>query len=323
VSGRRRAKLDGAARGLGAAEGGTISGRRAMRRVLFATVIVIASIGLAGSAARADAPRDVGWWTVTNPGGLPAAPPAPPDVKAGDLLIQGGGGGAPTAYAALLYELDPVATAGNLTLATAPNSGTTPSTTLQVCQLLQPINHPEQGGPMSDAPPYNCAHKATAAPGTDGKYQFNAADLVSNGLVAVAILPTGPVDRVVLSAPDANSLTTQPGPAGSPLPDSSAAIAPTDTGAVPLPDTSGLAAGTSPGFTEGLPGAAVGPTSVSPAPAATPASPNSSGIFVPTVSAGPEKATPLLVVLFIVAGLGGVGLWLYAGRQRDGVAVTA
>ena len=294
-----------------------------MKRVLFAAVIVIASIGLAGSAARADAPRDVGWWTATNPGGLPAAPPAPPDVKAGDLLIQGGGGGAPTAYAALLYELDPGAAAGNLNLTIDPNGATTPSTTLQVCPLLQPINHPEQGGPLTDAPPYNCAHKATAAPSTDGKYQFNAADLMSNGLVAVAILPTGPVDRVVLSAPDANSLTTQAGPAGSPLPDSSAAIAPTDTAAVPLPDTSGLATGTSPGFTEGLPGATAGPTSVSPAPAATPASPNSSGVFVPTVAAGPEKATPLLVVLFIVAGLGGGALWLYAGRPRQDAPVTA
>ena len=177
---------------------------------------------------------------------------------------------------------------------------------------------------MSDAPPYNCAHKVTAAPSADGKYQFDASGLVSNGVLAVAILPTGPIDRVVLNAPDANSLTTQPSAAGSLLPDSGAVIAPTDTGAVPLPDTSGLATAAGPGFTEGLPGAtATGPTSVSPAPAATPGQPGAGGFFVPTVASGPEKATPLLVVLFIVAGLGGAALWLYAGRPRREAVVTA
>src|SRR5437660_854289 len=84
-----------------------------------------------------------------------ASPPAPPDVPGNDLLIQGGGGGAPPAFAAVLYELGPGSTVTNLTLTIAPNSAMTPSTTLQICPLLQPINHPEQGGPMSDAPPYN------------------------------------------------------------------------------------------------------------------------------------------------------------------------
>jgi hypothetical protein len=272
--------------------------------------------------ARADAPRDKGWWTATNPGGLPTDPPAPPDVPASGLLIQGGGGGAPTAYAAVLYELDPSATASTLTLTIAPNSVTTPLATLQVCPLLQPINHPDQGGPLSDAPPYNCAHKVTAAPGSDGKgYQFSASALVTDRVVAVAILPTGPVDRVVLNAPDANSLATQAGTSdtGASVSDAGATAASPDSAAAPLGDaTSGFASGGgsgSPNLSDSLPGAAVsGPAGVSPPLAgASPAA--SAGSFVPAVSSAPEKATPLLVVLFVAAALGGGALWLYAGRQ--------
>ena len=62
--------------------------------------IAIATIGLTSVPAAADAPRDQGWWTVTNP-----LPPLP-DVPARGLLVQGGGGGAPTAVAAILYELE-------------------------------------------------------------------------------------------------------------------------------------------------------------------------------------------------------------------------
>jgi hypothetical protein len=297
-----------------------------MRRLVFAAVAAVMTLGVLPTAAHADAPRDKGWWTVTNPGGLPAAPPAPPDVPADGLLIQGGGGGAPTAYAALLYELPQGSTAGNLTLTIAPNSATTPSTTLQVCPLLQPINHPEAGGPIADAPPFNCAHAVTAAPGADAKgYQFQAAGLVADGLVAVAILPTGPVDRVVLSAPDAGSLTTQESiDSSSSGTDNSAN--PSDAAPAPLSDaTSGLQnTGASPSLADSLPGAsAAGPSSVSPAPAATPnAQTGVGGAFVPAVSAGPEKATPLLVILFVAAGLGGAVLWLYAGRQRADAALS-
>ena len=285
--------------------------------------IAIATIGLTSVPAAADAPRDQGWWTVTNP-----LPPLP-DVPARGLLVQGGGGGAPTAVAAILYELDPGTTAGALTLTVAPNSLTTPAATLELCALLQPINHPDQGGPMSDAPPYNCGNKVTAAPSADGKsYQFNAAGLVTDRLLAVAILPTGPVDRVVLSAPDANSLATQQSSAGAASPgiDNSAATGLSEPASAPPPEAaSGFqGAGASPSLADSLPGAAAtAPSSVSPAPAAAP--PRTAGVpgvFVPAVSTGPEKATPILVLLFVAAGLGGAVLWLYAGRHRADAAVS-
>ncbi|HEV3352179.1 MAG TPA: hypothetical protein VG076_04615 [Acidimicrobiales bacterium] len=298
---------------------------RRLSVAILAGVAATAIMGLAAGPARAAAPRDQGWWTVTNPGvappgvALPAAAPTvgPPDVPGRGLLVQGGPNG-PTAVAALLYELDPGTGASTLTLAVAPNSITTPKATLQVCRLLQAIAHPEQGGPMADAPPYDCSRKVTAAPEADGKsYKFAVADLVSDQLVAVAILPAGPTDRVVFNAPDDSSLTTggSSSPA-SPSVDAGTIGGPTDTGAAPPADAlSGT--GSTPSVDLGVPGVgATGPSTVSPAPAAIPARRAASGAFVPVVSQSPEAATPLLVVLLVVGALGGMSLWMYSGRQQ-------
>jgi hypothetical protein len=291
------------------------------------------AIGVTAPPARADAPRDQGWWTVTNPSvpgapvAAPVAVPGPPDVPAKGLLIQAGPGGAPIAFAAVLYELGPGTSVGNLTLGVAPNSLTTPMATLQLCPLLQPINHPEQGGPMTDAPPFNCGKKVTAAPSADGKtYQFNAAGLVTDNVVAVAILPAGPVDRVVLSAPDANSLTTQQtsGDTTTPPADTGTAVGPPELGSPGsgLLDSPPIA--TPPGVDTALPGASTGAPSVaSPArPKAAGGRSNVGGAFVPVVSSSPETATPLLVILFVAGGLGGAALWLFAGRHRGDAAVS-
>jgi len=284
-----------------------------MKRLLAWGVVVLA-FGLVPVRADAAAPRDQGWWTVTNP--VPA-----PDVPTRGLLVQGGGGGAPTAFAAVLYELDPGTTAGTLTLAIAPNTATTPSATLQVCGLLQPIVHPDQGGPMSNAPPYDCSRKATAAP-EGNAYKFDASGLVADNVVGVAILPNGPLDRVVLNAPDDSSLATQQA-----LTDTSAGATDASTAAdaaagaqatTPDVSTSSAPIGTDAGSVS-LPGvSADGSSSVAPAPAAVPppsAGASTAGAFVPTSSTAPEKATPVLVVLLVLAVVGAGTLWLYAGRR--------
>ena len=63
---------------------------------------------------------------------------------------------------------------------------------VQVCHLLQPINHPEQGGPLTDAPPYDCGARKATATLTANTYKFDVSGLVTDKMVAVAILPTGP-----------------------------------------------------------------------------------------------------------------------------------
>jgi hypothetical protein len=293
--------------------------RRCFAAACLTGALTIVTVGLTVAPAYALPPRDKGWWTVTNP--LPA-----PDVPAGGLLVQGGPGGSPTAFAAVLYELDPGMSASTLTLTMAANSATTSSATLDLCPLTQPIVHPDEGGPMSDAPPYNCGKKVSAKVGSNGKdYQFAISGLVTDRLVAVAILPDGPVDRVVLSAPDANSLATQQAPLDSTSAglDSGTAsvISPSDSTAT-LP-TYGFPA--APLVAAPTPGAAVStgsPTASASAPATVAGSDGTGNAFLPAVRGRPKAAAPFLVVLLIVGVLGGAALWMYAGRQRDAVALS-
>jgi hypothetical protein len=283
-----------------------------------AALLALVTMPFMSVPALATAPRDQGWWTSTNP------LPAPPDVPTTGLLIQGGPN-APSAFAALLYELDPGVTASTLTLTVAPNSLTTPTAAVELCGLMTPIVHADQGGPMSDAPAYNCGKNVIATPDSSGKsYKFDVSGMVTDNLVAVALLPNSPVERVVLSAPDGNSLATQQtaGAGASSSADTGAAFA-TSEPSVGLPSdvpaSSPLAASALAGDAA-LPSVGAGPSS-SPAAAAGPAgASNLGGAFVPAASSTPTKATPLLVVLFVAAAVGCAALWFYAGRHRDRVS---
>jgi hypothetical protein len=165
--------------------------------------------------AHAEVPAQQGWWTQGNPGlasqtGLPVpASPAPTDVPSNGLLIEGGSSAAsPIAYAALAYQLPATATVGVLTLTVAPQSATVPNSTLRICPLTNPAFNAERGGPMTDAPAYDCTHSSTAHASASGSsFQFNVSTLASNGILAVALLPTAPTDRVVFNQAGADSLT--------------------------------------------------------------------------------------------------------------------
>ena len=306
--------------------------------VLAASALVAAvSFGF-GSTARADAPSSQGWWTSANPGsvgglGAPAVTPAPPDVPSNGLLVQGGatsaagvGNAGAIAYAALTYDVPAGATAGKLTLTVAPNSVTTPSTTLELCPLTIQSFQSEAGGPMSDAPSYNCTNNVTAAQASNS-YQFNVSSLVSSGVLSLAILPTSPTDRVVLSQPDAQSLAVQA------TSDTTVAF-PTDTGG----SSGGLGstAGTGTGSSAGIGSAPVdtsGATQVPTGVAATPVAsaplsptlaqpkstpnPSTSGanaaLVTPAASSSGPKAW--VGVIFLVVLLLAAALWMGAGRS--------
>jgi hypothetical protein len=181
-----------------------------------------AGVGVIGvtSSANAAAPDQQGWWTQTNAGlgsqtGLAVpAPPAPADVPSNGLLIEGGASPAsPTAYAALVYQLPVAANATSLTLTVATGSASTPASTLRICPLVNPNLNAEQGGPMGDAPAFDCSHSATAGASANGtSYHFQVAPLVTGGNLAVAILPAATTDRVVFDRPDSNSLTVTANP---------------------------------------------------------------------------------------------------------------
>lgn len=311
--------------------------------MLVSAGVATVSLGF-GSTAKADAPSSQGWWTSANPGnvgglGAPAAPPAPPDVPSNGLLVEGGpmssagaGDAGAAALAALTYVLPDGATAGKLTLTVAPNSATTPSSTVELCPLTSQNFQPEEGGPMSDAPSYNCARNVTAA-AASGSYQFDVSSLLSSASPGVAILPTSPADRVVLSQPDAQSLQVQspadaavatPADSGSSGTYGSSAITGTGTGAPAaagsaIQGDTGTAAPSVPGLpVSPAPSPALSPSlaqpnsTTNPKPATSPATPGTALVASASPSTGPR---PWVGVIFLVGLITAAGLWMAAGRS--------
>ena len=158
-------------------------------------------------------------------------PPPPGDVPAKGLLIQGGpGSGSGTAdncsaagsdpatacnaYAALVYAVPDGEAASTVKLEIHDVSGSgstpdaTPGATLELCPLRNAALDAEQGGPMSDAPAFDCSRSVTAPPDGSGKsYTFDVKRLpVHDGSLSFAILSTLPSDRVVLDPPGEHSV---------------------------------------------------------------------------------------------------------------------
>jgi hypothetical protein len=265
------------------------------------TIALLCTIGvvsiLIALPAFAEAPAQQGWWIATNPGtvpglgiGFPAV--APPDVPSNGLLVEGGASASsPVAYAGLIYQVPVGSAVGALTLDVASGSATTPDGTLELCQLVQPTLVPDEGGPMSDAPPYNCSKSVIGNPASSGAfYEFNVAPLVADGVLAVAILPTSSAERVVFDQPEAGSLAAS-APAVT-VPSGSTG----NSGAAPTP-----VATTSPTVT-------VPPPPALPTPAFTPAP---APAVIPTPSLGAKSTSPTTVAAAapfsssVPAGLGG------------------
>lgn len=171
--------------------GTRVGPRRA--RVAAALLLIVVSAEAAAAASSVTS----GWWTT-------AVTPPPPDVPSDGLLVQSSV--TPTAYAAVSFGLADGERADSLTLTVAEGSVSNPATTLRLCPLTEPIQ-PAQGGAADDAPDYDCRDAVDAAP-DQGRYVFDVSVLARARSLAVAVLPTGPFDRVVLEGPDVGSLST-------------------------------------------------------------------------------------------------------------------
>ncbi|HEX5267417.1 MAG TPA: hypothetical protein VFW24_11645 [Acidimicrobiales bacterium] len=332
---RRRAKRIGPALAAAAAAAGIAGATGALL------------IGPAATTAWAQAPVQAGWWTQANPGSVEGSPaaPAPPDVPAGGLLVEGGpasttgaSDAGATAFGAVVYPVAAGQSPGTLTLTVAPGSGTTPAATLEVCLLSGAGINAEQGGPMSDAPSFSCSANVTAQPSAAGdEYSFDVSKLVRAGTLALAVLPTTPTDRVVLAKPAAASLSVRPAgaPASGPAPaatgsGSGAAAAP--GGAAGDPNTGTPASGDPSSALPALvdPAATLTPAPAGALPAASapqvPAVPQagsaqpaaasgSTGVApVPAAPADTGGARPAAVAGLVLAFLIGAAIWLGAGR---------
>ena len=302
--------------------GGEVRSRVAGRCVAAAFAICGVLTGPT-SLARAATGAESGWWS--------SAPPAAAVDAAEGLLVQGGPNAAsPIAYAAVTFALEVGESAATLTLAVAGDSASTPNTTLAACPLTEPFT-PTQGGAMGDAPGFDCATKATAAPSDDGAaYRFDVAELAADGKLAVAILPTAATDRVVLDPPTVDSLATtrSAGDTSTSTASSSEELA-TDEPALEPATALGSDAFElpRPALSElptAQPVAAPAPT---PAATADPA-PRTGAAPAPPVAAAPAGATSssrskLPAVAFVVLVALAATLWLSAGRQGEEEVVAA
>lgn len=187
-----------------------------MRRLL-AVALLTAPLALLPAPARAQAPDAAGWWSTAHRSGLPAAP-APPDVGAGDLLLQGGDvqrelpdtPPQPTAFAALRYAVPEGATVTGLTLTLAAGAQATDVRAYATTSSWKPA----ENGAIEDAPTPDLSRYAVATLSGDGS-RLAFTDIgkltTDSGLLDVVLVP-GVSDRLVVRRPTATALTVQQAP---------------------------------------------------------------------------------------------------------------
>ena len=295
--------------------------RRRLARLVLAGGVAVVSVGVFSGPAGAQAPRLQGWWASTNPGGLPVDPPQPPDVPADGLLVQAGPSG-PSAYAALTYDLESGATADALTLQLAPGALPSAPPTLTLCALRSPSFAAEQGGPMGDAPAYDCTRTASA-PLDGSSFTFKAGGLASDGVLAVAVLPGDPSTRAVLARPSEGSLTVTSGSSavlGTSLPPASGAGTTTGAGAAAPPALPGLTGSA----TVPAPAAAapVLPAQVAPGQAPAVAAPSGTTALPATTPVAATRSAGgglrrVLVVLVVAALTSALVAWAFVGSGPE------
>ena len=288
------------------------------------------AVGLvAGPAVGAAESVVSGWWT-----NAPVA--LAPDVPSGQLLVQGGPD-EPLAYAGMSFALADGERAQSLVLSVAPESASTPGSTLQLCPLTAPATE-AAGEAAADGPAYDCATSVRAEASDGPTYEFDVTQIGSASGLDVAVVPTAPTDRVVLTAPTVDDLVVSGGTATA---DPGLGTGFTTPG--PPPSSGGGAgSGTSgsfdaggsftptPSATSGLdlpaadagagavadPAGADGDVETLPVASATPFETSQAG----STGSGGSPGLPLIVVALTA---GAAICWALAGRARPDVEVEA
>lgn len=284
-------------------------------RLLVATTVTVVFASMAVPSA-AEAPEATGWWSRTRIG--PVAPvDTPSTVPPGGLYVAGEPTGPVGVSALRLTVGDGVVTDVVLEV------DSTQGTPAVVACITPVVWTPEEGGPLSSAPPEDCESGSAEGTADEGIVRIPAGALVREGMLNVVLLPSsgavfqtafkapGP-ETVTVSYPDANSSsefpTFEPGPAF-------------ESG----PDTT---------FDPG-PGAFFGDAGFSPPPpVAAPAEPGqvASGPSVPFVDASRRPAPPVardpgnrpqFIAALILLDLGLLYLWLLRRQGRQARLIGA
>ncbi|MEY2450630.1 MAG: hypothetical protein QOD92_204 [Acidimicrobiaceae bacterium] len=299
--------------------------RRARRngaRLAGLTLISVALLLLSGlDSAGADGPSATlsakGWWWRAQDSSLPAPLPAPPNVKAGQLNVQGNPSDPKgTAYAAVRFALGANQTVKSLTLNVGDDTAGS-SAVLLACQTGSTWTGVENGTWQS-APTVStsCINGQKA---TDGKaWTFAVGPLQLASVLDIAIVPG--VDPET-SAPAAFSLVFD-APTDASL-ETFAATPPTVSTISNSPATSpqssgaGVSSGVNPPaiapVATGLPADKVGETATAPSKQAA-APPINTAVSAP---AKDRNKTPGYIVLAFAAAVG-----LYAWRQDNLMAMN-
>lgn len=303
--------------------------RVGVRVVLMA---VAASVAAIGPARGAPSSLRWGWWTA-------ATPVVYPDVPPDGLVVHGGSSpDAPLAYSAVGFEVGPKAESVALRLSVAPGSASTPGASVAACPLTGASFSPTRGGPVSDAPPFDCTTRVTAGPSADGSaYRLDLTSLVREGGVAVAILPTAAGERVVFAAPTPSAVevaepTSGAGAVAGP-------VVPAEPDAVTSSGGGGDAEAPAVSITGGADSLVLPPPPAVPEAAApgSPEVPRAAGVpgsggatgtpvtgagevaQAPTVAAATERTSGVAAAAFAGLAVLAALLWFLAGRGPDEV----
>ena len=201
------------------APGGHVA-RRFAALGLLSSSTVAAVMFIAPAPVSAQAPDAAAWWNSTNVGDPAPTPPPPPDVKSGDLFVQGSNAGASLpanplgaapastqAVSGVSFDLPTGALVNGMTLQI--DGSAPPQISVVACSTKEPFTSTENG-PWSEVPAYD----GNAC--VPGKLKGNAVEfadvgkLVLHDKLSVLILP-GPLDRVVFKAPGNKTLDVTSG----------------------------------------------------------------------------------------------------------------
>jgi len=213
-----------------------------MKRVL-ACVLVLVGFGLMTSGAHAAGGgveiTAQGWWSRLQSKSLPTPAPPPPNVKPGQLDVQGGPTGV-IAMAAFRATLGPDGTNPVLTLAVASDTGGA-SAILLACQTGSAWT-PVENGDFADAPHVETSKCVSARRSADGKtFTVPLGSLQFGTNLDVVLVPgtdptlpegaNGSTFQLVFDKLTAGAIVTTPGtpppvPATSPAPAGASGLAP-------------------------------------------------------------------------------------------------
>lgn len=202
----------------------------AVRAAAAVALVAVPLLGTAGPAA-ADAPQAAGWWNFATREGAPQ-PPSPPDVMAGDLLVQAGdpSGGlasgaapAPSAVAAVRFPVPKGSSVGDLVLELGDGAV---AMGVRAFPTKDPFRS-ELNAPLARAPkPDGTKSVLGVVDGTTLVFRGVASLLPAPGTLSLVLVP-GPTDRAVLRKPGPDTLAvTAKGEGGSSIPGTSGSVAP-------------------------------------------------------------------------------------------------